>query len=151
MSGDNTTMVAITQRQRRFADWTADVLIYIVVLNLFVEFVDAIVIESFWISILTAVLLVALLDVVVGFEHWVKEFFAQREGSIYTVLDIVARFLILFTSKLLILEVVNFVFGDQVELGHFLDVLLLIISMMAARAVIQKIYIGLGPKENPAS
>ena len=47
--------VVITKKQRIFASWTSDVLVYIVVLNLFVEFVDAVVIDSFWISILTAV------------------------------------------------------------------------------------------------
>ena len=47
----------MTRAQQRFASWTADVLVYIVVLNLFVDFVDTIVIDSFWISILTAVLL----------------------------------------------------------------------------------------------
>jgi heme-degrading monooxygenase HmoA len=60
------------------------------------------------------------------------------------IAEIVAKFLILFTSKLLILEIVNFVFGDQVELGHFIDVLALIIAMMAARAIMQRIYVGLG-------
>ena len=64
MKGRRTGVVTITSEQQRFLSWSADVLVYIVVLNLFVEFVDAIVIESFWISILTAVLLQALLSVV---------------------------------------------------------------------------------------
>jgi hypothetical protein len=60
------TPSTITSAQARYASWVADVLVYIVVLNLFVEFVDAIVIESFWISILTAILLKLLLDALVG-------------------------------------------------------------------------------------
>lgn len=144
MKKTQTAVVTITSKQQRFLSWAADVLVYIVVLNLFVEFVDAIVIESFWISILTAVLLQALLSVVVGLEHNVGEFF-ERMGSTWSrIAEVVAKFLILFTSKLLILEIVNFVFGDQVELGHFLDVLALIIAMMAARAITQRIYMGLG-------
>jgi hypothetical protein len=43
--------------QRWFVSWTTDVLIYLVILNLFEEFSDAITIESFWISLLTAVTL----------------------------------------------------------------------------------------------
>lgn len=140
-------VVEVSTRQRRFASWMTDVLIYIVVLNLFVEFVDAIVIDSFWISILTAVLLVALLDVVVGLEHRVKAFFDEKDGTVFRIIGLVATFAILFSSKLIILEIVNFVFGEHVELGHFLDVLLLIVSMMAARAIVGRIYSSLGPPD----
>jgi hypothetical protein len=136
--------VATTRRQEVFLSWVSDVLVYIVVLNLFVEFNDAIVIDSFWISILTAVLLKALLTIVVGLEHRVGEFFDERGGSAAHVVGIVVKFVILFTSKFIILEVVNFVFGDHVELGHFVDVLVLIVTMMAARAILAKIYAGLG-------
>ena len=55
-----------------------------------------------------------------------------------------AKFLILFTSKLIILEIVNFVFGDEVELGHFIDILFLILAMMVARWAVGKIYVSLG-------
>ena len=144
MQGKRTGVVTITSEQQWFMSWASDVLVYIVVLNLFVEFVDAIVIESFWISILTAVLLQALLSVVVGFEHHVGELFEPMGGTWSRIAEVTAKFLILFTSKLLILEIVNFVFGDQVELGHFLDVLLLIIAMMGTRAITQRIYVGLG-------
>jgi len=138
------TQVTTTPLQERFVSWTSDVLVYIVVLNLFVEFNDAIIIESFWISILTAVLLKALLDVVVGLEHHVGDFFERQGTTLMTTLGIGIKFVILFTSKFIILEVVNFVFGEEVELGHFVDVLLLIITMMAARAILGKIYRSLG-------
>lgn len=144
MNAEPVAQIVITDRQQRFASWSADVLIYIVVLNLFVEFVDAIVIDSFWISILTAALLKGLLDAVVGLEHRVKEFFEQRGGTAARVSGLVAQFLILFSSKFIILEVVDLVFGEHVDLGHFLDVLVLIIAMMATRAIFKKIYMSLG-------
>lgn len=136
--------LTITDTQRRFSKALADVLIYLVVLNLFVEFVGAVVIDSFYISILTAILLTALLDVLVVVEHKVHAYFASKETVFFNVVGIVCVFLILFTSKLIILEIVNWVFGDHVELGHFIDVLLLIISMMAARRLVQEIYERLG-------
>ncbi len=144
MNAKSVSQVVITEKQQRFASWAADVLIYIVVLNLFVEFVDAVVIDSFWISILTAVLLKGLLDVVVGLEHRVKGFFEQRDGTAARVSGLVAQFLILFTSKFVILEIVNLVFGEHVQLGHFVDVLVLIVAMMAARAIFKRIYMSLG-------
>jgi hypothetical protein len=114
------------------------------VLNLFVEFVDAIVIDSFWISILTAVLLKALLDIVIRFEHRVGAFFDNLGGTFYKAVGIATKFLILFTSKFIILEIVDIVFGEHVELGHFIDVLVLIVAMMATKAIMVKIYQRLG-------
>lgn len=147
MSTDNTMQVVITKKQRIYASWTSDVLVYIVVLNLFVEFVDAIVIDSFWISILTAVLLKGLLDIILHLEHRVGDFFDKKEGAFFKFIGIATKFLILFTSKFVILEVVDIVFGDHVELGHFIDVLLLIIAMMAARAIMRKFYLSLGESD----
>ena len=60
-SSDQTRTVTISRKQDIFVSWTSDVLIYIVVLNLFVEYFPNVVIESFTISILTAVLLKVLL------------------------------------------------------------------------------------------
>jgi hypothetical protein len=141
--------MTMTRNQARFSDFMADVLVYVVVLNLFVEYVDAIVIDSFTISILTAVLLKLLLDSLTGVEHRVVHFFQEKEGTIYKVLGGLSVFSILFLGKLLILEVVNLVFGDHVELGHFIDVVLLIIAMIAARLLVQKIYERLGNGEAP--
>lgn len=144
MNEDQAAQVTVTKRQRRFLSRATDVLVYIVVLNLFVEFSDAIVIESFWISILTAVLIAVLLDIVVSLEHRVGEYFGERKGAALKILGYATAFLILFTSKFVILEVVDFVFGDLVDLGHFLDILVLVVTMMGARAIVGRIYDALG-------
>ena len=144
MNAKPVAQVVLTQKQQRFVSWTSDVLVYIVVLNLFVEFGDAIVIDSFWISILTAVLLKGLLDVVVGLEHRVNEFFERRDGAPARVFGVGTQFLILFISKFIILEIVNLVFGEHVQLGHFVNVLVLIVAMVGARAILQRIFVSLG-------
>ncbi|MGD8464242.1 MAG: hypothetical protein PVI09_10300 [Anaerolineae bacterium] len=136
--------ISITRAQWLFTSWTKDVLIYTIVLNLFVEYVDAIVIDSFTISMLTAILLKALLDVILGLEHRVADYFQQRSGPISKILRIVSTWLILFLSKFVILEVVDVVFGDHVELGGFLSVLSLVLVMMITREIVQRIYVSLG-------
>ena len=155
MSSDRAAIAAQapTQRQLAFFSWTKDVLIYIIVLNLFVEYVDKIVIDSFTISILTAILLKALLDLILGLEHRVAHFFEARPGKLSMLLRILSTWLILFSSKFLILEAVDLVFGDHVELGKFWHVLILVIALMVAREVVQRIYVALGssgtaPAEN---
>jgi hypothetical protein len=134
-------VISITERQRRFSSYAIDVLIYIVVLNLFVEHADAIIIDSFTISIFTAIVLKIILDLILGFEHRVSGYFKEHNQP---VLGVLAVWLILFLSKFVILEVIDIVFGEHVELGGFLSVLALVITMMIARAVFQRIYESLG-------
>ena len=149
MSSNNgsSALQAPTRRQMIFFSWTKDVLIYVVVLNLFVEYVEQIVIDSFTISILTAILLKALLDVILGLEHRVAHFFEARPGNLSKFMRIMSTWLILFLSKFLILEAVDLVFGEHVELGKFVHVLSLVIALMVAREVVQRIYVALGSSE----
>jgi len=149
MSTGRTVRITITEKQQLYLSWTTDVLVYIVVLNLFVEFVEAIVIDSFWISILTAVLLRALLGLVVRLEHRVDALFEERRGSFFRFLGLATKFLILFASKFFILEVVSFVFGEHVKLGHFVEIVALIVAMIVAKAVMVRIYKGLGQTSSP--
>ncbi len=142
-------MITISKQQRTFASYATDVLIYVIVLNLFVEYVDAVVIDSFTISIFTAFVLKILLDLILGLEHRVSHYFAQRNRPLSKVLQVISAWAILFASKFLILEVIDLVFGDHVELGGFLQVLALVITLMIARAVFQKIYESLGPTSQP--
>ena len=148
-TSDTTRTVTITKKQDTFVSWVSDVLIYIVVLNLFVEYLPAVIIESFTISILTAVLLKILLDLVMGIEHNVHSFFEQKEGAMYRVMGTVSLFVILFFGKLFIIEAVNLVFGDHVELGHFIEVVALVLALMIAQRLVRGFYVRLGvPSES---
>lgn len=140
----------INAKQAWFASFMTDVLVYTIVLNFFVEHVDAVVIDSFTISFFTAVLLKVLLDIVLRIEHRVKEFWARREGGFARFMGVVSMWGLLFLSKFAILEIVDLVFGDHVELGHLLEVILLVIALMAARAGVGWIYEKLGDDEEPA-
>jgi hypothetical protein len=136
--------ITITRTQQRFVSWTTDVLVYIVVLNLFVEFADSVVIDSFTISIFTAVVLKAMLDLILGFEHRVGAWFAEREGPASKALSVTSTLAILFLSKFVILEVIDIVFGDDVELGGLVEVVLLVIALMVANRAFLWFYEQLG-------
>jgi hypothetical protein len=138
-------LLTISPAQARFISWVSEVLVDIVVLNLFVEFVHTIVIDSFYISILTALLLKLMVDAVKGLEQAVSAYFAARSGkTAWNLVRVIALWLILFLSKFVILEAVNFVFGDHVELGSFIEIVALIVTMLAANATLQTIYHRLG-------
>ncbi len=141
---DDVKYVTVTKAQERFTGWVRDVLVYTTVLNLFVEYVDAIVIDSFTISILTAAVLKVLLDVLTVVEHRVSHFF----GRIHKVLGFLSMWAVLFLSKFVILEVIDLVFGEHVELGKLLDVIVLVLSLMISRALVAKVYDSLGTQES---
>jgi hydrogenase-4 membrane subunit HyfE len=132
--------VTITPAQERFSDWAADVLVYTVVLNLFVEYNSKIIIDSFTISIFTAVVLKVLLDLLTATEHKVSHFFGQYAKW----LGFVSMWAVLFLSKFVILEVIDIIFGEHVELGKFLDVVFLVITMMVVRELVARTYAKLG-------
>ena len=142
MSGGSMT-VTITPAQQRFTSWARDVLVYTVVLNLFVEWWDAIVIDSFTISLFTAVVLKILLDVLTTVEHRVKEWVSRYSN----ILGFVAMWIVLFISKFIILEVIDIIFGDHVELGKFLDVVVLVLTLIIVRELVVKAYWALGDSE----
>jgi hypothetical protein len=128
--------LTISKWQLLYVGWALTLLAYIVVLNLWVEFNSKVVIDSFVISIATSVVLLVLLVIILGLEHRVKDWFAQREGTAYRVLGTASTLLILFLSKFVILEVVDFIFGEHVELGSFVDVLLLVLLLIVAQRAI---------------
>jgi hypothetical protein len=68
----------LTAAQRYYADFMMDVLVYTVVLNLVVEFVDSIVIDSFLVSLLTAVVMKVMIDLIDYLVKRVKAHFGDK-------------------------------------------------------------------------
>ena len=133
-----------TRRQRIFADWLVDILVYLVVLNLFVEYWSAIVIDSFAISILTAVLLKTLLVVITLGKKTVWRWARSKGSRLYTVAGALGVWAILFSSKFVILATEDLIFGDLVELGSFVDVMLLVAALVVTRELVRRVYLWLG-------
>jgi len=136
-----TDLLTVSRRQQVFAGAVLNVLVNVVVLNLFVEFVDEVVIDSFLISVLTAVLLTAMVSVIARFEHRVHHFFFEQHQ--WRIAGVIVIWVILFGSKFLMLEVVDIVFGDHVYLGHLLEVILIVVAMIVAGQLMQALYDGL--------
>jgi len=143
-SVDDTT--EISGGQLLFVGVTTNVLVNVIVLNLFVEYFDKVVIDRFTISLFTAVLLSALVWLITKIEERVHHFFFDEHDSTGSrVLGVIAIWGILFGSKFAILEVVDWVFGDHVELGKLVEVILLVVAMLVTNGVMQGIFRRLGP------
>lgn len=130
-------------KQRMFASWLVDILVYVVVLNLYVEY-SAAVVDSFAVSVLTAVLLKILLNVLMSAKSVVWRWARAQNGTIYTVVGALGVWVIVFFSKFGILAAEDFVFGDRVDLGSFMDIVLLVAALTLAREIVQRTYRWLG-------
>ena len=116
-----------------------DLFVYVVVLNLFVQYLPSVLSESFTISVLTAVLLKVVLEAVLVVERPVKRRFKGASTRAGKVAAAVLLWLLLVGSKFLVLEVVDVVFGSRVSLGGFVPVTLLVITLLLSRAVVRRL------------
>ena len=130
--------------QRLFLRYFTAILIDLVVLNLFVEYWDKVVIDSFSISLLAAVLLQVLLKLTLVLEHKVAAFFNARSGAMAKFMRYFTAWLILFLSKFVILEAIDLAFGDQVQfLGAYHGIvafIVVVMVMLAAEEAIVRFY-----------
>ena len=111
-----------------------DVFVYVVVLNLAVQFVPSVISETFTASLLTALLLKGALEVVLTAKGWVlgrlKATPTRRSKALWAV----GLWILAAGSKVLVLELVAFVFDESVSLGGFVSVTGLVVTLLAARA-----------------
>ena len=116
-----------------------DVFVYVVVLNLAVEYVPQVITETFTLSLLTAVLLKLVLEGVV----WAKDRLKGRLKAATTVPARIGSGLLLWVlmvgSKFVVLELVALFFADQVQLGGFFLVTGLILVLLLARSGVRRL------------
>ncbi len=125
-----------------------DVFVYVVVLNLAIEYVPEVISEGFTLSLLTAVLLKLALEVVLV----VKKRAVARLRSAMTVPARLTAAVLLWVaaagSKVAVLGLVDLVFGDAVSLGGFVSVTLLVVTLLLARAAVRRL---LGDQHDPTT
>ena len=131
-----------TDRQRLFIRYFSGVLIDLTLLNLFAEYWHNVVISSFTVSLLAAILLQVLLKLTMWVEHQVAVFFNARPGGFNKFMRFFGAWLVLFGSKFVILEALVLVFGDKVHFGgpvHGVVALIVVaIAMVVAEELIAR-------------
>lgn len=116
-----------------------DVFVYTVVLNLAVEYLPAVISETFTASLLTALLLKVVLEVVVAIKDRLKARFRAATTPVGKGASALLLWLVLVGSKFVVLELVALLFGDSVSLGGFFSVTGLIVALMLARAGVRRL------------
>jgi hypothetical protein len=130
---------AVARPDADVAAAVVDVFVYVVVLNLFVEYLPAVISESFTLSLLSAVLLKGVLEVVLVVKKLVVARFRQASRPVGKVVAAIMVWAVAFGSKFVVLEAVHLVFGDRVRLGGFFSVTLLVVTLLLARAAVRRL------------
>ncbi len=112
------TAKSFSRRQLLFLKYTLFVLIDLVVLGLFNQYWDLVFIETFTITMLTAMLLQFLLQIAIRIEHIAADYlFGGKTGAHIKVMRGVSAWAIIFVSKLVILKAISLSFGESVVFG----------------------------------
>ncbi len=114
-----------------------DVFVYVVVLNLAVEYVPTVISEGFTLSLLTAVLLKLALELVSFLKGRILVRYRAATTSWAKVAAALALWVVAAGSKFLVLKLVALVFGGAVSLGGFVPVTLLVVVLLLARGAVR--------------
>lgn len=113
--------------------------VYVVVLNLTIQYLPAVISETFTLSLLTAVLLKLALEVVLVVKGWAVARFRTAVTVRHRVVAALLLWVTAAGSKIVVLELVDIVFGDAVSLGGFVSVTLLVVSLLMSRAAVRQL------------
>lgn len=116
-----------------------DVFVYVVVLNLAVEYLPAVISETFTMSLLTAIVLKIVLEVVVAIKQRVKGRFRAATTASGKIGAALLLWALLIGSKFVVLELIAIVFRGSVSLGGFVAVTGLIIVLLLARSGVRRL------------
>jgi hypothetical protein len=116
-----------------------DVFVYVVVLNLAVEYLPSVISESFTVSLLTALLLKLVLELVVVLKSRILARLRAANRAPAKVAIAVGFWVVAAGSKFLVLKLEDLLFGDAVSLGGFFSVTLLIVVLLVSRAGVRRL------------
>ena len=116
-----------------------DVFVYVVVLNLAIEYTPSVISESFTLSLLTAALLKIALELVILLKSAILTRLRAADTRRAKLAAGVSLWVVAAGSKLVVLELGDLVFGDSVSLGGFIPVTLLVVALLVSRAAVRRL------------
>jgi hypothetical protein len=116
-----------------------DLFVYVVVLNLAIEYLPSVISESFTLSLLTALLLKIALELVILVKTEILRRLKAATTKRAKVVAALSLWLVAVGSKLVVLWLVDVVFGERVSLGGFIPVTLLVLALLASRSAVRRL------------
>ena len=119
-----------------------DVFVYVVVLNLAIQYLPAVISETFTLSLLTAVVLKVTLELVLLLKGAVLDRLRGATTRLAKATSALMLWVVAAGSKLVVLWLIDIAFGGSVSLGGFIPVTLLVIVLLASRAGVRRLLYG---------
>lgn len=116
-----------------------DLFVYVVVLNLAIEYVPSVISEGFTLSLMTAALLKVTLEVVIRAKNTILDRLRVATTRRTKIVAALSLWVVSAGSKIVVLELVNLIFGDSVSLGGFIPVTLLVVALLMSRAAVRRL------------
>lgn len=116
-----------------------DVFVYVVVLNLAIQYFPAVISENFTLSLLTAILLKLVLEIVLRLKARVMRSLKSARSRRGRVIAGLGLWAVAAGSKFVVIELVALVFGDAVSLGNFFSVTGLVIVLLLSRNAVRRL------------
>jgi hypothetical protein len=104
-----------TTKQRLFVRYFTAILIDLTVINIFAEHWEYVIVDSFSMTLLAAILLQALLRATLALEHSCAAYFNSKSGGFAKFMRYFSAWSILFISKFVMLGLVDWAFGEHLS------------------------------------
>lgn len=129
-----------SSKQKIFREMVLGTLVYSVVLGFFNDYTDILYIGTYSTIFFVAIVLQTLTYLTFLLKKLVIKHFKGREGSKYKVALVVGVWLIMFLSKFVFLAVIDFIFGNAVEIRDFIGLAFIIAIMTISKNLIELAY-----------
>lgn len=116
-----------------------DVFVYVVILNLAIEYLPDVISETFTLSLLTAVLLKATLEVVLLAKGHIMDRLRSATTRLSRLTSALLLWVVAAGSKLVVLWLIEVAFRGRVSLGGFVSVTVLVVTLLVSRAVLRRL------------
>ena len=135
-----TSSQALNPQQLFFREMVLGTLVYAVVLGFFNDYTTILSTSSYSITFLVAIVMQLLTYLTLLLKKKVANHFKQKNGTFSKVALILSVWLILFLSKFIFLAVIDFIFGQYVQISGFVGLLAIILTMTIAKQLIDYVF-----------
>ena len=113
-----------------------------VVLNLAIQYLPAVLSETFTLSLLTAALLKVTLELVIRLKGALLARLRGATTRLAKTSSALMLWVVAAGSKFVVLWLIDIVFGGSVSLGGFIPVTLLVVALLMSRAAVRRLLFG---------
>jgi hypothetical protein len=135
-----TTKYPGNSKQLLFREMVLGTLVYAVVLGFFNDYTSILSTKSYSVTFLVAVVMQILTYLTLLLKKRVGNWFKSKTHLLSSVGFVVGVWLVLFLSKFIFLSVIDFVFGQAVEISGFVGLMVVILSVTLVKELIDFIF-----------